>query len=88
MLGILTNAQPQLVMLDVNLLGSETRPLLALVKAIAPRTRTVVLVDTIAQQQALPATSADMVLLKGHPAADLLASIERLLVQDKPEADR
>jgi DNA-binding NarL/FixJ family response regulator len=85
MLGFLTDAQPQLVVLDVNLLGSETRPLLALIKAIAPRTHTVVLVDTIEQQQALQTTSADVVLLKGYPAAELFASIERLLAQNDPD---
>ena len=85
MLGFLTDAQPQLVVLDVNLLGSETRPLLALIKAIAPRTHTVVLVDTIEQQQVLQTTSADVVLLKGYPAAELFASIERLLAQNDPD---
>ena len=85
MLGFLTDAQPQLVVLDVNLLGSETRPLLALIKAIAPRTHTVVLVDTIEQQQTLQTTSADVVLLKGYPAAELFASIERLLAQNDPD---
>ena len=85
MLTVLTNAQPQLVVLDVNLLRHETRPLLALIKAIAPQTRTVVLVDTIEQQQALQAASADMVLLKGYPAAELFASIERLLAQNGPD---
>ena len=51
----------------------------------APRTHTVVLVDTIEQQQALQATSADVVLLKGYPAAELFASIERLLAQNDPD---
>lgn len=88
MLAVLTTAQPQLAVLDVNLLRRETRPLLALIKAIAPRTRMVVLVDTIEQQQALQAASVDVVLLKGYPAAELVASIERLLAQDKPAPDR
>jgi DNA-binding NarL/FixJ family response regulator len=88
MLDVLTDAQPKLVVLDVNLLDSETRPLLALIKAIAPRTRTVVLVDTIEQQQALRSTSADVVLLKGYPAAELFASIEQLLIQDDPDIDQ
>jgi DNA-binding NarL/FixJ family response regulator len=85
-LTVLTDAQPQLVVLDTNLLGGETRPLLALIKAIAPRTHTVVLADTIEQQQALQTTSADVVLLKGYPAAELFASIERLLAQNDPDA--
>jgi DNA-binding NarL/FixJ family response regulator len=86
MLDVLTDAQPKLVVLDINLLGSETRPLLALIKAIAPQAHTVVLVDTIEQQQALQTTSADVVLLKGYPAAELFASIERLLAQKDPDA--
>ena len=88
MLDILTDAQPKLVVLDVNLLGSETKPLLALIKAIAPRARSVVLVDYIEQQQALQTTSADVVLLKGYPAAELFAGIERLLSRDDPDASR
>jgi DNA-binding NarL/FixJ family response regulator len=88
MLDVLTDTQPKLVVLDVNLLGSETRPLLALIKAIAPRTHTVVLVDTIEQQQTLRSTSADVILLKGYPAAELFGGIERLLVQDDPDIDR
>jgi DNA-binding NarL/FixJ family response regulator len=88
LLDVLTEIQPRLIVLDVNLLGSETRPLLALIEAIAPRAHTVVLVDTIEQQQALRTTSADVVLLKGYPAAELFASIERLLIQDDPDIDR
>jgi DNA-binding NarL/FixJ family response regulator len=86
LLDVLTDAQPRLVVLDINLLGSETRPLLALIKAIAPRVHTVVLVDTIEQQQALQTASADLVLLKGYPAADLFASIEQLLAGKDSDA--
>jgi DNA-binding NarL/FixJ family response regulator len=86
MLSILTAIQPQLIVLDIALLRDETQPLLRLIKVMASRTRTVVLVDTIEQHQALQAASADLVLLKGYPAAELFASIERLLVQDDPKA--
>ena len=88
MLAILTDAQPQLVVLDVGLLGDETRPMLRLIKAIAPRAHIVVLVDDIEQQHALQTASADLVLLKGYPAAELFASIERLLAQDDPRASQ
>jgi hypothetical protein len=53
---------------------------------MAPGTHTVVLVDYIEQQQALQTTSVDLVLLKGYPAAELFANIERLLAQDDPNA--
>jgi len=86
MLAVLTATPPKLVVLDVNLSGDETRPVLPQIKTIAPRARTVVLVDHIDQQQALQATSADLVLLKGYPAADLFNIIERLLAQEDQSA--
>ena len=86
MLAALTAAHPTLVVLDVNLLGDEAGPVLTQIKTIAPRARTVVLVDHIDQQQALQAASADLVLLKGYPAAELFDIIDRLLAQDDPGA--
>ena len=83
---ILTAAQPQLVVLDVNWLGGEAGPVLAQIKTIAPRARTVALIDRIEQQPALQA-AADLVLLKGYPAAELFNSVERLLAQDHPGAN-
>ena len=88
MLAALAAAHPTLVVLDVNLLGDETGPVLAQIKTIAPCARTVVLVDHIDQQQALQAASADLVLLKGYPAAELFNIIERLLAQDDPGANQ
>src|SRR5512139_485001 len=57
MLSTVTTAQPKLMVLDVNLPGGETQTMLKLIKAMAPRTHTVVLVDTIEQQQALQTPS-------------------------------
>jgi DNA-binding NarL/FixJ family response regulator len=73
--------QPRLVVLDVNLLGEGSRSVLAQMKASAPAARTVILVDQITQQELL-STSADLVLLKGYPAAELFNQIEQLLAQD------
>ncbi len=86
MLAALAAAQPKLVVLDVDLLDDETGPLLAQIRTIAPQARTVALVDRIEQQRALQAASADLVLLKGYPAAELFNVIERLLAQDDPDA--
>ena len=83
---ILTAAQPQLVVLDVNWLGGEAGPVLAQIKTIAPRARTVALIDRIEQQPALQ-DAADLVLLKGYPAAELFNIVERLLAQDSPGAN-
>lgn len=87
-LSFLTTTQPKLVVLDVNLLRDETRPVLALIKEIAPRARVVVLADHIDQQQALQGAPADLVLLKGYPAAELFTIIERLLDQNNSRASQ
>jgi DNA-binding NarL/FixJ family response regulator len=86
LLDVLTDTQPRLIVLDVNLLGNETRPLLTLIRALAPQVRSVVLVDTIEQQQALQTTPAAVVLLKGYPAAELFAGIEQLLAGEDSAA--
>ena len=83
---ILTAAQPQLVVLDVNWLGGEAGPVLAQIKTIAPRARTVALIDRIEKQPALQ-DAADLVLLKGYPATELFNIVERLLAQGDPGAD-
>ena len=88
MLAVMSATQPQLVVLDVDLLGDGTRLVLGQIQAIAPQARTVILVDHVEQQQELQATSTDLVLLKGHPAAELFASIEQLLTQDDLSASR
>ena len=88
LLAALAAAHLALVVLDVNWLGGEAASVLAQIKTIAPRARTVALVDRIEQQQALQTTAADLVLLKGYPAAELFNIIERLLAQDEPGADQ
>jgi DNA-binding NarL/FixJ family response regulator len=86
LLAALAAAHLALVVLDANWLGGEAGSVLAQIKTIAPQTRTVALVDRIEQQQALQAAAADLVLLKGYPAAELFNIIERLLAQDNPGA--
>lgn len=81
MLTVVTTTQPQLIVLDVHLLGESVKPVLDQLKTIAPQTRLVVLVDQVEQQQELQATSADLVLLKGHPAAELFTSVAQLLTR-------
>lgn len=88
LLAALAATPPILVVLDVNLPGDETSPVLTQIKTVAPRARAVVLVDNIEQQQALRATTADLVLLKGHPAAELFNIIEQLLAQGGPDASQ
>jgi len=81
MRALLAVNPPRLVVLDIDLIKADSGEVLAQLKADTPETRVVVLVDDIQQQQALQMTSADLVVLKGHPAADLFARLEHLLVQ-------
>jgi DNA-binding NarL/FixJ family response regulator len=78
-LAIMSVTQPQLVVLDINLMEKDSGSILAQIKASAPRARLVVLVDQIEQQQELLVTPADLVLLKGYPAAELFSRIDQLL---------
>ncbi|MBI5565785.1 MAG: response regulator transcription factor [Chloroflexi bacterium] len=87
LLATLPELLPRLIVLDVNLLRDEAGPVLDLTKAAAPHACIVVLVDRTDQQQALQATPADRVLLKGYPAADLFATLTRLLTPDDSSID-
>jgi DNA-binding NarL/FixJ family response regulator len=79
--AILTAEQPRLIVLDVNLTGKATEAVLAQIATLSPHTRRVVLVDHAFQQQALQTALADLVLLKGFPAAELYAVFDQLLTQ-------
>jgi DNA-binding NarL/FixJ family response regulator len=50
------------------------------IKALAPQTRCVVLVEDVAQQRAAGAAQADAVLLQGTSPEELVAAVERLLI--------
>ncbi len=78
---LLTTEQPCLIVLDVNLPGKTTEAVLAQIATLSPRTRRIVLVDHAAQQSALQTSPADLVLLKGFPAAELFALFDQLLTE-------
>jgi DNA-binding NarL/FixJ family response regulator len=79
--AILTAEQPRLIVLDVNLPSKATEAVLAQIAALTPHTRRVVLVDDAIQQQALQTAPADLVVVKGFPAAELYALFDQLLTQ-------
>jgi DNA-binding NarL/FixJ family response regulator len=87
-LPALPAAKPRLIVLDANVLQGEAEQMLQEIKAAVPEARLVVLVDHIAQQQAVKATIADRVLLQGYPAADLYANLEQLLTQSEQSDDQ
>ena len=88
LVAALTELSPRLIVVDANLLRTEAGAVLDRVKVLATQTKLVVLVDHIQQQHALHTTPADLVLLKGHPAADLFARLEQLLADNPPDSDQ
>ncbi len=73
--------QPDLVLLDADLPEDQVCAALVQIKEEWSQTRTIVLVKDAQQQQEIQAAGADVVLLKGYPAAKLIAAIEGLLPQ-------
>ena len=73
------NIQPDVVLLDADLPGEQVWSALRQIKAEWSQTRSIVLVEGSQQQQEAQAAGADVVLIKGYPAARLIATIEELL---------
>jgi DNA-binding NarL/FixJ family response regulator len=78
-LEVIERHTPSLVILDDDLPGDATPLSANQIKARWPEVRCLVLADDEQQRQRLQETSADLVLIKGHPAAKLKAAIEGLL---------
>ena len=82
-LRMIADHLPSLVLLEMALPGEGTGTVLKQIKATWPLTRCIVLANDVRQQQEAEAAGADIVLLKGFPAAKLIAAIERLLSDEK-----
>jgi DNA-binding response OmpR family regulator len=76
---MLKERRPALVLLDINLPGHKVSTVLRQIKIRQPQTWCLVLTDDVRQQQMVRDAGADVVLLKGFPAARLFATIEGLL---------
>jgi DNA-binding NarL/FixJ family response regulator len=71
--------QPDVVLLDTSLPAEQVWAALRQMKDEWCQTRSIVLVEDSEQKQKARAAGADVALLKGHPAAKLIAAIEGLL---------
>ena len=71
--------QPHIVLLDADLPQEQVCAALRQIKEEWSQTRSIVLVEDSKQQQVVQAAGADVALLKGYPAAKLVAAIEGLL---------
>jgi DNA-binding NarL/FixJ family response regulator len=74
-----TQMQPDLVLLEVDLPGDGVQEALGQIKNEWSDTRTIVLVDSCAQQRDVQKAGADVVLYKGFRAASLIRIVEDLL---------
>ncbi len=87
LLAMVQAEPPRVIVLDIDLAGETTAEVLRQIKALAPRTQLVLLIDRLEQQDRLAGMTIDRVILKGYRAADLFASVERLLRQDEGGRD-
>ena len=82
-LRVVFERSPALVVLDSNLAGSEVWMTVRRARARWPQARCIFLADNVQQHQEAEAAGVDAVLLKGFPAAKLIATIVRLLPQQR-----
>jgi len=78
-LRVIADHRPALVLLDMILPKNGASTVLKEIKSKWPSTRCIALADDVHQQQEAEAAGADVVLIKGYPAAKLIAAIEGLL---------
>ena len=71
--------QPDIVLLEASLSEDDVWAALRQIQSEWSQTRSIVLVESSHQQQKAQAAGADVVLIKGYPAARLIAAIEELL---------
>ncbi len=71
-----TEIQPHVVLLDADLPEEQVCAALRQINKEWSQTRSIVLVKDSQQQQTVQAAGADVALLKGYPAAKLIAAIE------------
>jgi DNA-binding NarL/FixJ family response regulator len=78
-LEVIKRHAPSLVILDNDLPGDAALLAATHIKVRWPDIRCLVLVNDEQQRQRVQESSADLVLIKGYPAAKLIATIEGLL---------
>jgi len=71
--------RPALVLLETSIPAEDGQSALRQIKTEWPSTRCIALADDVHEQDEAEASGADVVLLKGYPAAELIAAVERLL---------
>lgn len=84
-LQLVAAQQPDIVLIDLRMLGDEAWTVLRRIKVSSPLTQRIVLADDVRQQEQMAAQAAEGILLKGALPAELVSVVERLL--SAPPAD-
>ncbi len=79
-LDAVSKHQPDLVLVEGNLSAEDMWVFLRQIRRRSPRTRRLMLADTVGEKQEIEAPGAEAICLKGAPPAELVAHIERLLM--------
>jgi DNA-binding NarL/FixJ family response regulator len=77
--SIFKNLSPDLLLLDIEGLGEEVHELLAMLQNNHPKSKSLVLVESLRQQTQVQVAGADVALIKGYPADELIATVKALL---------
>jgi DNA-binding NarL/FixJ family response regulator len=77
--------RPALVVLELDLPAEERHAVLNEIKTRWPLTRCIALAEDIEQRREAESAGADVVLIKGFPAAGFIAAIEELLSREERE---
>ena len=86
LLKIGAEMQPDLVLLDASLFDEEILTAITKIRGEWSKTKCVVLMEDSQHRQAAYGAGADYVLIKGFPAAGLVAIIEELLPQGENDS--
>jgi DNA-binding NarL/FixJ family response regulator len=87
-LQMLSQYQPALVLLDVDLPDNQAWVLLQQIQLKQPQTRCLLLVNSIEQQRRARGVRADAALLKGFETMELFTTIEKLLLPCNQDPDQ
>jgi DNA-binding NarL/FixJ family response regulator len=82
------NKRPDLVVLDVEGLGDQALEVLEMLRIDHPSTKSLVLVENMRQQTQVQVAGADVALIKGYPANELIETAKALLAPRNTRAEK
>jgi DNA-binding NarL/FixJ family response regulator len=81
-MSIIENETPDLIVLDLEGFGEKVLGLLATRQKENPNSKSLVLVESLRQQTHVQVAGADVALVKGYPAHELVDTVQALLERE------